>query len=679
MTRHRLLVWAGLALAAAAPNVPAASTREARLDSTTLRPAEAAGRSSAFMGTARGQVFFLEPTASGLVQRVVGLSQSAHRAYGFSADGARVAYRPLDGQRPTGTLWVEDLASGKATALPLPGYVIEAAWSPADRNLIAYTYSSGDGDYGVALYDVERAEIHDIQSKHVLADWLTWDASGDALYFFNAVDQVRESRDLLTGKTMHQSTYAELAPRHFALGTRTVRELPLQAVPAGFPMLKQTARPEVLSEPLFELSRKAGSERLEAADLPADIYAFSVAVPERGEIVGENLLGDGALSLGGRVLATGKLLGVVSEGLIVGTNLGFGRATSLVRWDGTTTEITRAVVSYNLPLKSSYVTQGGCSYPAPGNCNSSWSHTCGSSMAYAYDLWQSAGHVLASATGTVANRMNTVTCNSCDSSGCSDYVAGCSNANSGWGNAVVIEHGDASWTKYTHMAYNSVQVAVGNATCPGRYLGNQGHTGCTTGTGCGDHLHFQRQNGSGFSSTSISIDFSDANDPLSCGSTYTSASNETTTCGGGSYTFTCDNGQGCYSAFGPSQYWHTETACGGSPIGQNGSMIWTYVNGTVKSNYARWTPTLSGAGNYTVSVFIPRCYGTSVQAKYTILANGSTYTATVNQNAIYDQWVTLGTYYFAASGTQYVELGDNTGEAASTLRQLAFDAVRFVK
>jgi hypothetical protein len=683
MERHEVLLSVGLALAVSTAQ---AAQRETGLERLNVARAEVSGRTAAFTGATQGRVFTLEPGASALVRREFSASRPVHRAYGFSADGTRVAYRALDGQRPTGTLWTEELGTGNATALPLPGYVIEAAWSPADPGLIAYTYSSGEGDYGVALFDLARGEMRDVQSKHVLADHLAWDANGAGIYYFDAVDHVRQSRDILTGRPMHESTYAELSPRYFALATGAARELPLTAVPAGFPVLKQSARPELLSEPVFELPRRAGAERFEAADLPDDIYAFSVVVPDRGlEVLGRNLLGDGPLSVRtqpageARQVAEGKLLAVLAEGLVVSANLGFGRATNLVRWDGTTTEIARAVVSYNLPLKSSYVTQGGCSYPAPGNCNSGFSHTCGSSMAYAYDIWQSGGHVLASATGTVANRMNTVTCNSCDSSGCADYVAGCTNANSGWGNAVVIEHGDASWTKYTHMAYNSVQVAVGNSVCPGRYIGNQGHTGCTSGSGCGDHLHFQRQNGSGFSSTSIAIDFADAADPLSCGSTYTSASTETTTCGGGTYTFTCDNGQGCYSAFGPSQYWHTQTTCGGTSLGQNGSMIWTYVNGTVKSNYARWTPTLSGSGNYTVSVFIPRCYGTSQQARYTIVANGSTFSATVNQNAIYDQWVTLGTYFFAASGTQYVELADNTGEAASTLRQLAFDAVRFSK
>jgi hypothetical protein len=146
------------------------------------------------------------------------------------------------------------------------------------------------------------------------------------------------------------------------------------------------------------------------------------------------------------------------------------------------------------------------------------------------------------------------------------------------------------------------------------------------------------------------------------------------------YSFTCDDGQSCFAKYGPSQYWHTETTCGGSALGYSGDMVWTYVNGSVVSNYVRWTPTLSGAGNYTVSVFIPRCFATSQQAKYRVYANGTSYyPAAVNQNSLYDQWVTLGTYYFAASGTQYLELTDATGESATSYRYLAFDAARFSK
>lgn len=128
--------------------------------------------------------------------------------------------------------------------------------------------------------------------------------------------------------------------------------------------------------------------------------------------------------------------------------------------------------------------------------------------------------------------------------------------------------------------------------------------------------------------------------------------------------------------YGTSTYWYEAS------IGYSGHMYWTYVNGSTRSNYARWTPALSslGAGNYKVCAYIPSNYATSQKAKYKVYHSGQTHTFTINQNNYYDQWVcSTSSYAFSANGTEYVELSDATGEAASTKRMLGFDAVKFVK
>ena len=131
-----------------------------------------------------------------------------------------------------------------------------------------------------------------------------------------------------------------------------------------------------------------------------------------------------------------------------------------------------------------------------------------------------------------------------------------------------------------------------------------------------------------------------------------------------------------FARFGPSAYWWQTS------IGYLSHMYWTYVNGTTVGNYARWTPNLTsgGSGNYAVYVFIPRNDATAQQAKYRVHHDGLDHTsAPVNQALYFDQWVSIGTYFFSAAGGEYVELTDATGESYSTLRKLGFDAVKFVK
>ena len=148
---------------------------------------------------------------------------------------------------------------------------------------------------------------------------------------------------------------------------------------------------------------------------------------------------------------------------------------------------------------------------------------------------------------------------------------------------------------------------------------------------------------------------------------------------GGVAQFICDDGDSCFALSGPAAYWHRATTCGSSALGYGGDMYWTYVNGSVVSNFARWTPALGGPGTYQVSVFVPRCNGTSQQAKYRIVHNGVTEVRSVNQNVYYDAWVSLGSFTFTGSGGEYVELTDATGESYTTRRLLAVDAIRWVR
>jgi hypothetical protein len=84
------------------------------------------------------------------------------------------------------------------------------------------------------------------------------------------------------------------------------------------------------------------------------------------------------------------------------------------------------------------------------------------------------------------------------------------------------------------------------------------------------------------------------------------------------------------------------------------------------------------AGNWEAFVYIPNRYHGSKSARYQIHYAGGSAQRIVNQNNYYNQWVSLGTYYFDGGADEYVYLDDVTGETYGT-RFVGFDAVKFVK
>jgi hypothetical protein len=93
-------------------------------------------------------------------------------------------------------------------------------------------------------------------------------------------------------------------------------------------------------------------------------------------------------------------------------------------------------------------------------------------------------------------------------------------------------------------------------------------------------------------------------------------------------------------------------------------------------NWARWYAPLVRAGNYQVLVYIPAGIGTTTNARYEIAHSDMHDFQALNQSLYSKQWVSLGTFYFDASGDQYVGLSNVTYEPSrSTV--VAADAVRF--
>ena len=57
----------------------------------------------------------------------------------------------------------------------------------------------------------------------------------------------------------------------------------------------------------------------------------------------------------------------------------------------------------------------------------------------------------------------------------------------GYGNYVVIDHGNGYKTLYAHMSTGSISVTPGTKVNQGQRIGTMGSTGRSTGT----HLHFE--------------------------------------------------------------------------------------------------------------------------------------------------------------------------------------------
>jgi murein DD-endopeptidase MepM/ murein hydrolase activator NlpD len=111
--------------------------------------------------------------------------------------------------------------------------------------------------------------------------------------------------------------------------------------------------------------------------------------------------------------------------------------------------------------------------------------------------------------------------------------------------------------------------------------------------------------------------------------------------------------------------------------GHGGGAWYTYGSRSTEANVGTWTAALPEPGNYQVAVFVPRVHATTENAVYTIAHAGGEATARVNQNRYYDQWVPIGAFAFGTGGQ--VRLTDLTGESGALKREVAYDAVRWMK
>lgn len=134
-----------------------------------------------------------------------------------------------------------------------------------------------------------------------------------------------------------------------------------------------------------------------------------------------------------------------------------------------------------------------------------------------------------------------------------------------------------------------------------------------------------------------------------------------------------DDTSECFTAYGPAEYWRTD-----DERGYGGGLIWTNAFENERpSNWARWHLDVEEAGEYEVSIFVDDELGVHRATRYSVTASASETTVVVDQSAGAD-WVSLGTFEFAAGAGQFVEVFDDSSEPVEADQHIVVDAVRLV-
>ena len=120
----------------------------------------------------------------------------------------------------------------------------------------------------------------------------------------------------------------------------------------------------------------------------------------------------------------------------------------------------------------------------------------------------------------------------------------------------------------------------------------------------------------------------------------------------------------CFLAGGDPRYWRKDAA------GYGGGSEWTNTTtNATPANFARWKVPPIGAAHIRLEVYAE---GGEAMATYSIVHAGATETVTIDQSTT-SGFVMLGEVDVAGDGSDYVELGDNTGTAG---QRLVVDALK---
>jgi GH25 family lysozyme M1 (1,4-beta-N-acetylmuramidase) len=138
---------------------------------------------------------------------------------------------------------------------------------------------------------------------------------------------------------------------------------------------------------------------------------------------------------------------------------------------------------------------------------------------------------------------------------------------------------------------------------------------------------------------------------------------------------TVDDGDSCFVGGGSPQFLRNVTTAG-----NDGDLVWTYAtDAAAEGNSGQWNLYFADAGTYRVEVFTDATFAKSKKASYRIRARGADGAPVVIDQTAVNGWQSLGDVTFAAGGSQFIHVGDNTGEPSANKVQLAFDSVRLTR
>lgn len=134
--------------------------------------------------------------------------------------------------------------------------------------------------------------------------------------------------------------------------------------------------------------------------------------------------------------------------------------------------------------------------------------------------------------------------------------------------------------------------------------------------------------------------------------------------------------ESCIWLRGPSNYWQHENE------GHGGALAWTRaVQSGKHQSWAEWQITLEEAGNYEIQIFVQPEFATHQSARYQLYHGKAADPLQVNLTegvTPESPWLSLGTFAFAAAGSEKLVLFDNSDVAVDGEARVLVDAIRIV-